>query len=400
MPNPLLARFSFVHRDVFPADDRMARYVERLSVALGDLRIAGHYATRSRQNSAQRLYFVRLTASHLREIVLLLDPPDRTVIPNVEEFLASLPRGTQPSRADIRKSHRRALRLLDKPMAKGRADVVGSNGRPRRPTLRDDLRDLRNGFFHYGHTKAGDDALAAAMDAVSGNRTSYVVRERTMRAEYADLLGTKLAHPFELRFAADLHRRVHRSCCDLYPASRGRLAIQPPGSHHAPPPRARSGTAERGCPLAPLSRPKIRCSERCSARNYGTEGFRSNPDGRAEEADVRGLVVRRGPHLWPEASRTRGSRCSTSARTRWTGCRLGLGPTRKGIERTLADLGGEAGAIVEKPVTGRLLLARPWVLVVKHEVIRGTLRERVILRIPAARLLDDFTRALGEAAAP
>jgi hypothetical protein len=82
------------------------------------------------------------------------------------------------------------------------------------------------------------------------------------------------------------------------------------------------------------------------------------------------------------------------------GCRLGLGPTRKAIERTLADIGGEAGAIVEKPVTGRLLLALPWVLVVKHEVVRGTLRERVILRIPAPRLLDDFTRALGEAAAP
>jgi hypothetical protein len=208
MPNPLLARFSFVHRDVFSSDDRMARYVERLSVALGDLRIAGHYATRSRQNSAERLYFVRLMASHLREIVLLLDPPNRTVIPDVEEFLASLPRGTRPSRADMRKSHRRALRLLDKPMAEGRADIVNSDGRSRRPTLRDDLRDLRNGFFHYGHTKAGDDALAAAMDAVGGRRTSYVIRERTMRAEYADLLGANLAHPFDLPFAADLHARI------------------------------------------------------------------------------------------------------------------------------------------------------------------------------------------------
>lgn len=208
MPNPLLARFSFVHRDVFPSDDRMARYVERLSVALGDLRIAGHYATRSRQNSAERLYFVRLTASHLREIVLLFDPPDRTVIPDVEEFLASLPRGAQPSRAEIRKSHRRALRLLDKPMAKGRADVVRPDGRSRRRTLRDDLRDLRNGFFHYGYTKSGDEALAAAMNAVSGKRTAYVVRERTMRAEYADLLGANLAHPFDLPFVHDLHTRI------------------------------------------------------------------------------------------------------------------------------------------------------------------------------------------------
>lgn len=58
----------------------------RLSTALGDLRIAGHYATRRRQNVAERVYFVRLLASHMREIVLIMDPPDARVVPTVESF--------------------------------------------------------------------------------------------------------------------------------------------------------------------------------------------------------------------------------------------------------------------------------------------------------------------------
>jgi hypothetical protein len=74
----------------------------RLSIALGDLRIAGQYATRHRQRYAERLYFVRLTASHLRELVILLDPPNRKIVPTVDDFVLALPRGIKPSRAEIR----------------------------------------------------------------------------------------------------------------------------------------------------------------------------------------------------------------------------------------------------------------------------------------------------------
>lgn len=208
MANAQLARYSFTYGDVFHFEDQMARYVERLSNALGDLRIAARFAVRPRQNSAERLYFVRLTASHLREVALLLDPPDRKVVPGVEEFLKTLPRGCVPSRAEIRKSHRQAIRILEKPMNIGRREIEGSNGKMRRPKLRDDLKELRNQFFHYGHFQSGDDALTVAMEALSGERTGYVIRERTMRALYADAVGVKLAHPFDAEFAEDMHARI------------------------------------------------------------------------------------------------------------------------------------------------------------------------------------------------
>jgi hypothetical protein len=46
---PEVAGFEFRIGDAFPADDPMARYVVRLSMAFGDLRIAGaEYAARER----------------------------------------------------------------------------------------------------------------------------------------------------------------------------------------------------------------------------------------------------------------------------------------------------------------------------------------------------------------
>jgi hypothetical protein len=208
MANRQRARYSFQYGDVFDAEDQMARYVERLSIALGDLRIVANYAVRQRQKPGERLYFVRLMASHLREIVVLLDPPDRRVLPSVEDFLKTLPRGVVPSRAEIRKSHRQAMRMIDKPMKKGRPEILGSNGKLRRPTLRDDLKELRNQFFHYSHLQNGDDALAVAMQSLADERTGYVIRERTMRANYADAVAIKLAHPFEAEFAEDMHARI------------------------------------------------------------------------------------------------------------------------------------------------------------------------------------------------
>ena len=212
MPNRLLVRYTFRHGAVHNPDDRMARYVVRLSTALGDLRISAHYATRARQPYAERLYFIRLTASHLREIVFLIDPEPRGPIPTVDDFLKSLPRGTTPSRAEIRRSHRKAMRLLEKPMAKGRPPITTRKGKQRHPKLRDDLKMLRNGFFHYSHLEHGDDALIGAMRALGGESAEYVVRQQTLRAGYADDIASTLAHPFPHRqraeFSCDMHGRI------------------------------------------------------------------------------------------------------------------------------------------------------------------------------------------------
>ncbi len=93
-------------------------------------------------------------------------------------------------------------------MKKGRPEIPGPNGKMRRPKLRDDLRELRNQFFHYGHMQSGDGALMVAMTSLADERTGYVIRERTMRANYADAVAVKLAHPFDAEFAKDMHARI------------------------------------------------------------------------------------------------------------------------------------------------------------------------------------------------
>jgi hypothetical protein len=206
MSNRMRARYYFRHDDVFDPSDRMARYVMRLSIALGDLRVVAHYATRSRQPAFERLYFVRLLASHIREVVLIMDPPDPT-LPTIEEFLRALPRRTEPKRWEIRASHRHTLRLLRRGMD-ARRPPIEKKGEMVRPRLRDDLRELRNRFFHYGHDASGDTALEAAMTSLAGDATGYVIRERTMRALYADDVSMKLTHPYPPQFADEMHRRL------------------------------------------------------------------------------------------------------------------------------------------------------------------------------------------------
>jgi hypothetical protein len=208
--DPVVLRLTFRHSDVFDASDGMARYVMRLSTALGDLQIAAYYASRERQPPGERVYFIRLTASHLREALHVIDPQPDGPIPQLEEFLRALPRGVRPTRAEIRKSHRRVLALLEEPMAAGRPEIEHRPGRMRRPTLRDDLKMLRNGFFHYGHLQSGDDAIARAMTRLHADQGRYVVRERTRRAEYADDVSAVVAHPFPAQYAREMNKRIVR----------------------------------------------------------------------------------------------------------------------------------------------------------------------------------------------
>jgi hypothetical protein len=119
--------------------DEVARYVMRVSMALGDLRVAGEYAVREDQPGYERLYFVRLFASDMREAVLLLDPPDRGVVPAVEDFTAALPADCQELHAKpLREAHEEILRLLRRQFTL-----------PPGVNLRNELRRMRNQFFHY-----------------------------------------------------------------------------------------------------------------------------------------------------------------------------------------------------------------------------------------------------------
>lgn len=213
----LLGRHSFKLGAAFPPD-QLAAYVMRLSMALGDLRIVADYAVRERQPEGERLYFIRLFAMHMREIANLLEPPDHTVIPTVHQFVAALPRGLKPSRTEIREHHAKVMRRLAKPMT-GRDQIeIRRKDKPsiwRVPTLRDDLKRLRDDFAHYGHNARGADAVKAAMKSATDIRTGYVIREHSMRAQYADQVAMTLTHPFDLddrersrKLAYQMHDRI------------------------------------------------------------------------------------------------------------------------------------------------------------------------------------------------
>jgi hypothetical protein len=62
-------------------------------------------------------------------------------------------------------------------MAKGRPEIPTPKGKTRPPKLRDDLKELRNRFFHYGHDVSGDVALKEAMTALAGEAASYELIE-------------------------------------------------------------------------------------------------------------------------------------------------------------------------------------------------------------------------------
>jgi hypothetical protein len=185
-------RLEFKIGEVFPDRDEVARYVMRLSMALGDLRIAGEYSVRNDQPHHERLYFIRLFAAHMREAVLLLDPPDRGVVPSVEDFIAALPADSREFHAEpLRKALEEVLRLLRRQFSMR----PGVN-------LRHELRRMRNQFFHYHADRNSDADLGDAMAAAAHEDGAYVIGEDprnrfTMRAEYADTVSTHITFPFE-----------------------------------------------------------------------------------------------------------------------------------------------------------------------------------------------------------
>lgn len=99
-----MEKLVFQMGDAFPPDDPIAVWVMNLSIALGDLRVVAEYATRPEQPEYERTYFVRIFASHLREVskLLVLDFKERE---DVRSFVATLP-------VEAREARDEAERLL------------------------------------------------------------------------------------------------------------------------------------------------------------------------------------------------------------------------------------------------------------------------------------------------
>ena len=153
-----MQRLKFRMGDAFPADDPIALWVMNLSMALGDLRIVAEYATREEQPDYERIYFVRIFASHLREIskLLVLNYRDRE---EVRQFVATLPQEAQDARDE-------AERMLDGSYAL-RPDAV----------LWKDMKRVRDDTFHYTSDVESQERLRGALEAVAEMEGVYVLSD-------------------------------------------------------------------------------------------------------------------------------------------------------------------------------------------------------------------------------
>lgn len=225
------ARIEFRLADAFDPDDRIARYVMRLSLALGDLRIAATYLTREEQPAYEQMYFADLTAAHIHEVCILFNPPDEA-IPGVEDFIAAVVDPEDAESAEqLRTDYRHVQRALQQ-----RVKVPG------KPTLGSEIGRLRNAFAHYANRANHEAPLIEAMRLAGriDGKVAYVIRESTMRAEYADEVSNRLTHPWpelsddEWESAARaLHSRIVALIGPLtsflHHAEAAFLASRPPG---------------------------------------------------------------------------------------------------------------------------------------------------------------------------
>lgn len=223
-------RIEFRYPDAFDPDDRIARYVMRLSIALGDLRVAGTYVTRAEQPAHERMYFMRLTVSHIHEVCVLFNPPDEA-IPAIEDFIATVAAQDDKGADELRTFYKRVQKALQRPVKV-----------PGKPTLGSEISRIRNAFSHYFNRTEHEPLLTAAMRLagdIDGN-LAYVIRECTMRAEYADEVANKIVYPWTglsdedwLAAARALQERIvaliEPLTSFLHHAEAAFLASRPPG---------------------------------------------------------------------------------------------------------------------------------------------------------------------------
>lgn len=149
-----MERLTFKMADAFSPDDPIAVWVMNLSIAL---RIVAEYTTRKEQPEHERIYFVRIFSSHLREIAKLL-VHDFNKRQDVRDFVACLPQEAQDARDE--------------------ADELLHSTFPLRPdvVVWEDLKRLRDDTFHYVSDKSSQDRLVDAMRTVAGMRNGVCAR--------------------------------------------------------------------------------------------------------------------------------------------------------------------------------------------------------------------------------
>ncbi len=197
------AEITFNMGRAFPADDDIAIWIASLSRALNDIRTAAAYAGRQKQPEHERLYFVRVLASHIREAfkLVVVGHQERQ---DVQDFVQGMPQ-----------EGRDALDDLDR-----RLNTVFEVRRPE-ATVFEVVKDLRDDTFHYAvdpkKDKGSAERMRRAMRRAADEEGTYRLTDRDHRAEFADLIDVYLVHPFDgtREEKDDLARELHSTILEL-----------------------------------------------------------------------------------------------------------------------------------------------------------------------------------------
>lgn len=193
MTQPSRADFEFRMGDVFPPCDSTARYVARLSMGLADLRLVADQLMRDGLSDRERVYFSRLMMAHMREVVLVLEPPDsETDALRVTDVIATM--GTTDPRAPA---------YLARLWEAARDQLKAPLELQPKTTVWRELRRVRNRLLHYGYTQEADRALGTALETVADEQGVYrLVAEGFLSADFADLISINLAFPMSAQTRA------------------------------------------------------------------------------------------------------------------------------------------------------------------------------------------------------
>jgi hypothetical protein len=191
-------RLMFEMGRAFPADDDIAVWIASLSMALNDIRTAAEYAVRSEQQEHERMYFVRTLASHIREAVkiAILGHDQRE---DIQAFVSGMPQRGQRALDEVRQRFETPFQL--------RSSV----------SLFADIKRLRDDTYHYARDAASVERMREAMRRAATEQGSYLITDRALRAEYADVLRAYLAHPFDgtEEEQQDQAREMHKAIVEL-----------------------------------------------------------------------------------------------------------------------------------------------------------------------------------------
>jgi hypothetical protein len=173
--------------DVFKAEDPFARLVVRLSMALGDLRIAGKPLLLGWDETPDyaRMYHVRVMAGHIAEFMQLIEPEGKTVLPALDDLIAQF---EAPVYADFVAEVRNAR--------DGLRDALDAELPVARTSLRREITRLRNQAFHYSYKQGADVALWKALAAAADLIGIYRVSPGAHRALFADEIANQVMHPY------------------------------------------------------------------------------------------------------------------------------------------------------------------------------------------------------------